>query len=157
MNISAQPNNHAMKTREEGHFISHSPEETQRIAASLALELPTRAVIALHGDLGAGKTCFVKGLAGALGIQQAITSPTFTIVNEYRGERRLCHIDLYRLGGPDELLALGFDEYLERDGVTAVEWAERGEDVIPPSSLHVYMANTEHPEERTIRIVWNSP
>ena len=82
-------------------IISHSVEDTWNIARSLIDQLPDRAVLALHGELGSGKTCFVQGLAAALDISQAITSPTFTIVNEYSGTRPLYHIDLYRLNSPD--------------------------------------------------------
>lgn len=118
-------------------IISNSVEETWAIAAALVSELPVRAVLALHGDLGAGKTCFVQGIALALGINQPVTSPTFTIVNEYHGDRYLCHIDLYRLSGADEVLALGFDEYLEAEGIVAVEWSERAEEIFPADAIHI--------------------
>jgi tRNA threonylcarbamoyladenosine biosynthesis protein TsaE len=132
--------------------LSHSPEETWEIARALLDALPARAVLALHGELGSGKTCFVQGLAEALGIRQAVTSPTFTIVNEYRGARRLVHIDLYRLSGADEALALGLDEYFEREGVTAIEWAERAAAVLPPHTVHVRFTAGAQPDERRIVI-----
>ena len=111
-----------MKTQK---VISNSPEETQALAASLAVELKSGAVLALHGELGSGKTCFVQGLARALGVRQPVTSPTFTIVNEYRGRCPLVHMDLYRIGDPDELLSLDFENYLNAEGITVIEWAER--------------------------------
>lgn len=117
---------------------SNSVDDTWAIAAALVKELPSHAVLALHGNLGAGKTCFVQGIAMALGINQPVTSPTFTIVNEYHdGDRYLCHMDLYRLSGADEVLALGFDEYLEVEGIIAVEWSERAEEVFPANAIHI--------------------
>ncbi len=133
-------------------ITSHSPEETQSIASDLLSELPDNSVLALHGDLGAGKTCFVKGLAKALGIKQAITSPTFTIVNEYLQPSPLYHIDLYRLGGPDEMFGLGFEEYFEKDGVKAIEWAERAGDLIPEDAVHIDFWTGQMPEERVISV-----
>jgi tRNA threonylcarbamoyladenosine biosynthesis protein TsaE len=118
-------------------FVSRSPEETHRLAAELLQAHPGHTVIALHGDLGSGKTCFVQGLAEAIGVTEPVTSPTFTLVNEYRGERLLTHIDLYRLTDPDEALAMGLEELLESDGITAIEWAERAGDLLPPETLHL--------------------
>ncbi len=137
-------------------YISNSVEDTWAVAASLVSELPLRAVLALHGNLGAGKTCFVQGLAIALGINQPITSPTFTIVNEYCGDRYLCHIDLYRLSGADEVLALGFDEYLEAKGVIAVEWSERAEEVFPSDAIHIDIKSMGLSDTRVIVIRRNS-
>lgn len=133
-------------------LISHSPEETRKIAGSLIEKLPRDAAIALHGELGSGKTCFVQGIAIALGIKQAVTSPTFTIVNEYMGTCPLYHIDLFRLNSPDELLALGFEEYLEAEGITVIEWAERAGDLIPGDAIRVCFEIMPNPEERTIVI-----
>jgi tRNA threonylcarbamoyladenosine biosynthesis protein TsaE len=133
-------------------YVSRGPDDTWRIAGALLKTLPARAVIALHGDLGSGKTCFVQGLAAALGVRRAVTSPTYTVVNEYRGTRPLFHIDLYRLKGVDEVLDLGFEEYFERDGVTAIEWAERAGPVLPPRTLHVRLEFTSTPDERRIEV-----
>lgn len=141
-----------MKLQWNKEILSRSPEETWKIAAALLTEVPGRAILALHGELGAGKTCFVQGLALALGIAQPVTSPTFTIVNEYRAGRPLHHIDLYRLGGPDEIVALGFDEYLEADGVTAIEWAERASGLLPPATIHIQFTSLPNPDERLILI-----
>jgi tRNA threonylcarbamoyladenosine biosynthesis protein TsaE len=134
-------------------MISCSPEETWDIAESLVAALPNRAVIALHGELGSGKTCFVQGIAAALRIARAVTSPTFTMINEYRGRRPLFHLDLYRIKDPDELLAIGMEEYIERDGIVAIEWAERAGDLLPAETTHVYFTALARPDERRLRVV----
>ena len=124
-------------------FISNSVDETYEIAEMLTKKLPSRAVLALHGDLGAGKTCFVQGIAMALGVKEPVTSPTFTIVNEYYGDRYLCHMDLYRLNNADEVLALGFDEYLMNDGIIAVEWSERAEELFPNDAININIVRSD--------------
>lgn len=116
---------------------TNSPEETWALAAELADELPPGTVIALHGELGAGKTCFIQGYAAALGITEPITSPTYTLIGEYEGRLPLHHIDLYRLSGPEEALGLGLEEYFGLNGITAIEWAERAEGILPPDLLHI--------------------
>lgn len=114
---------------------------TQALAARLATELPDGAVVCLHGDLGAGKTCFVQGLAKALGVRRPVGSPTFTLINEYRGQRGLAHIDLYRLRGAADAFGLGLEDYLEYfDGVVAIEWAERLGELLPEGCWHVRLA-----------------
>lgn len=106
-------------------FITKSPAQTERVGEALAKHLSAGAVIAYRGDLGAGKTAFTRGLARGLGITESVTSPTYTIVNEYLGGRLpLFHFDMYRLGGEDELFDIGWEDYLERGGVCAVEWSE---------------------------------
>ncbi len=134
--------------------ITRSVEETHAVARAVLTRLPARAVLAMHGDLGSGKTCFVQGLALALGIDRPVTSPTFILVNEYRGPRPLVHIDLYRLHDPDDALALGFEEYVQADAITAVEWAERAGDVIPPDAVHLHFTALDDPDSREIRIEW---
>lgn len=132
--------------------ITRSPDETQELAARLVETLPSRAVLALAGDLGSGKTCFAQGIATALGIEQAITSPTFTVINEYMGSRSFFHMDLYRLSGPDELLALGFEDYLDIDGVVAVEWPDRAENMLPPDTITITFETLDEPDQRRITI-----
>ena len=106
-------------------FISHSPAETEDFAAAFAKQLRGGEIIAFRGDLGAGKTAFTRGLARGLGITERITSPTYTIVNEYPdGRLALFHFDMYRLSDADELFDLGWEDYLARGGVCAVEWSE---------------------------------
>jgi len=133
-------------------IITRSPKETWKAARRLLERLPARAVVALYGELGSGKTCFVQGLARALGIRRAVTSPTFTLVNEYPGPRPLFHVDLYRLADAAEAAALGLEEYFEREGVTAIEWAERAEELLPPHTVRVRLEPAARPNERRIRM-----
>jgi len=109
-------------------FISHSEQETEALGARLASALPGGTVVAMYGDLGAGKTAFVRGMARGMGLKCRVSSPTFTIVNEYLGERDLIHFDMYRLSGADELFDIGWEDYLNRGAVCAVEWSENVED-----------------------------
>ena len=132
--------------------ITSSPEETRQVAADLAARLQPGSVLALHGDLGAGKTCFVQGLAAALGVGRPVTSPTYTLVSEYAARLRLVHIDLYRLRGPAEALGMGLEEYLGSDGVAAIEWAERAGALLPARTIHVRIEAGERSDERTITI-----
>ena len=112
-------------------FITNSPGETEEVGAKLAQRLTQGTVIAYRGDLGAGKTAFTRGLARGLGIQDPVTSPTYTIVNEYlSGRLPLFHFDMYRLHSADDLFDIGWDDYLERGGVCAVEWSENVEDAL---------------------------
>lgn len=112
-------------------FITKSPAQTERVGEALGKRLNAGAVIAYRGDLGAGKTAFTRGLARGLGITESVTSPTYTIVNEYLGGRLpLFHFDMYRLGGEDELFDIGWEDYLERGGVCAVEWSENVPDAM---------------------------
>ena len=106
-------------------FITHNPAETEAVGAALARALHPGAVIAYRGDLGAGKTAFTRGLARGLGCSEQVPSPTYTIVNEYlSGKMPLFHFDMYRLGSADDLWDIGWDDYLDRMGVCAVEWSE---------------------------------
>ena len=112
-------------------FITKSPEETERLGERLGKTLRGGEVIAYLGDLGAGKTAFTRGLARGLGISMRVTSPTYTIVNEYTGGRLpLFHFDMYRLGSSDELFDIGWEDYLLRGGVCAVEWSENVRDAM---------------------------
>ena len=112
-------------------FITKSPEETELLGQKLGAALRGGEVIAYRGDLGAGKTAFTRGLARGLGISMRVTSPTYTIVNEYTGGRLpLFHFDMYRLGSSDELFDIGWEDYLLRGGVCAVEWSENVADAM---------------------------
>ena len=112
-------------------FVTNSPEETEAVGEKLAQTLLPGTVIAYEGDLGAGKTAFTRGLARGLGIIDCVTSPTYTIVQEYLGGRMpLFHFDMYRLGSSDELFDIGWEDYLERGGVCAVEWSENVADAM---------------------------
>ncbi len=136
-------------------YTVHSVEETWQVATEIARLLRPGTVIALHGDLGAGKTTFVQGLAFALGLHRPVTSPTFTLSTEYQTPAfKLVHMDLYRLTGPDDLLTIGYPEYLETGAVVAVEWPERAGDLIPPDALHVSFSLTDDPATRLIEVTF---
>ena len=109
-------------------FISHSQLETEELGRKLAEKLPGGSVVAMYGDLGAGKTAFVRGMARGMGLSCRVSSPTFTIVNEYLGQRELIHFDMYRLSSADELFDIGWEDYLSRNAVCAVEWSENVQD-----------------------------
>ena len=112
-------------------YLTSSPEETEKLGAALAAKLTPGTILAYRGDLGAGKTAFTRGLARGLGIFDPVTSPTYTIVNEYLGGRLpLFHFDMYRLGSSDDLFDIGWDDYLERGGICAVEWSENVDDAM---------------------------
>lgn len=106
---------------------SHNVAETQRLGALLGALLAPGDVVLLHGDLGAGKTALTQGIAAGLGVPGTVNSPTFTILKEYFGRLPLFHFDLYRIESPDEVTTLGFEDYFDSDGVSVIEWAERGE------------------------------
>ena len=134
-------------------FITNGPEETEALGARLARALGPGAVVAFTGDLGAGKTAFTRGLARGLGIPDRVTSPTFTIVNEYEGGRLpLFHFDLYRLGSADELFDIGWEDYLARGGVCAVEWSERMEELLEPGTIRVDLRRGEDEDRRVITV-----
>lgn len=125
--------------------ITSSPEQTWRIGELLGKMLAPGDTICLYGDLGAGKTSISYGIALGLEVRdQYITSPTFTFVNEYQGRVPLYHIDLYRLNDPVELENIGFDEYIDSDGVTVIEWADRAEDELPVERLSIYLSHVDN-------------
>ena len=109
-------------------FFSNNEAETEELGARLSARLPDGAVVAMYGDLGAGKTAFVRRMARGMGLDCRVSSPTFTIVNEYLGQRELIHFDMYRLSGADELFEIGWEDYLNRGAVCAVEWSEKVQD-----------------------------
>ncbi len=120
-------------------YYSESPEETMRIGAALGSLLVSGDVVGLTGELGAGKTWFVKGVArGCSGVNEHdVTSPTFTIINEYAGRVPVYHCDAYRLAGPGDLENIGFEEYTDGDGITIVEWSEKISGSLPPDRIDV--------------------
>ena len=109
-------------------FITNSELETEQLGERLAKAVSDGAVIAMYGDLGAGKTAFVRGMARGMGLTCRVSSPTFTIVNEYLGERELIHFDMYRLSGAEELFDIGWEDYISRGAVCVVEWSENVQD-----------------------------
>ena len=134
-------------------FVTHSREETAALGGRLADALKTGRVVGFTGDLGAGKTAFVSGMARALGVEERVTSPTFTIVNEYEGGRLpLFHFDMYRLGGADELFHIGWEDYLDRGGVCAVEWSENVAEAIEPDAVRVSIVRGDGDSDRMITI-----
>lgn len=118
-------------------IYTKSEAETERAGEDFGRAVPDGSVVALYGDLGAGKTAFVRGMVRGMGISARVNSPTFTIVNEYLGERELYHFDMYRLGSSDELFDIGWEDYLCRGGVCAVEWSERISAALPEEAITV--------------------
>ena len=122
-------------------IITNNEAETVREGETLGRRLAPGMVVALYGELGAGKTAFTRGLAIGLGISISVSSPTFTIVNEYPGEIPLFHFDMYRLETESELFDIGWDDYLERCGVCVVEWSEKVPGAFPPGTIEVRLEN----------------
>ena len=133
-------------------FYTASPQETEELGRRMGAQLRPGAVIAYYGDLGAGKTAFTRGVARGLGIQDPITSPTYTIVNEYEGKIPLFHFDMYRLSCSDELFDIGWEDYLSRGGVIAVEWSERVEDALEGAIRVQIRKDPEQDDGRIITI-----
>ena len=132
-------------------YITNSPAETEAVGAALAKVLQPGTVLAYRGDLGAGKTAFTRGLAKGLGCGDMVTSPTYTIVNEYlSGRMPLFHFDMYRLASSDDLWDIGWEDYLERGGVCAVEWSENVDDAME-NAVYVTIHKTGE-ESRRIEI-----
>lgn len=130
---------------------SQSADETEALAAELAAILPMDSVLALHGDLGAGKTTFVRGLARAWDIQEAVTSPTFNLYTIYSGQRQLIHLDAYRLQSGADLDALMIEDFLQSPWCFAVEWPERIPDALPENTWHLYLTINES-QQHLIRL-----
>ena len=139
-----------------GDYTVNSVEETWALAKEFTKELKPGTVVCLEGDLGAGKTTFTQGLAAALGVAGRVTSPTFCIVQEHRTSQPsqpsqpsfLVHMDLYRLHGEDDVIAIGWEDYLAQGAVLVVEWPERAGTLIPPDARHVVFRHLEDGEER---------
>ena len=130
---------------------THSPEETEAVGRKLAAQLQPGDVLAYYGDLGAGKTAFTRGLAAGLGVTEPVTSPTYTIVNEYlSGRLPLFHFDMYRLGSADELFDIGWEDYLARGGICAVEWSENVEEALD-GALRITI--TKDSADETVRTI----
>ena len=137
-------------------FLTNSPAETEAVGAALAKDLQPGTVIAYRGDLGAGKTAFTRGLALGLGCTDLVTSPTYTIVNEYlNGRLPLFHFDMYRLSSSDDLWDIGWEDYLDRGGVCAVEWSENVDDAME-NAIYITIEKTGD-ESRRITIEGGTP
>ena len=137
-------------------FVTRSADETERVGERLGRRLVPGDVVALSGELGAGKTCFIRGLARGLGVTQGVSSPTFVIVNQYTGRMPVFHIDAYRTESLTELLDIGFDEYVSGDSVTVIEWSDKLEPLLPPAAIRVRISGLGD-EPRTIRIDASEP
>ena len=134
-------------------YLTKSEAETEALGARLAEQLEPGGVVAFTGDRGAGKTAFTRGLARGLGITERVTSPTFTVVNEYEGGRLpLFHFDMYRLGSSEELFGIGWEDYLARGGVCAVEWSENVEDALEEDAVRVDIRRGDGEDWRVIAI-----
>ena len=133
---------------------TYSEKETFELGKRIANAVNPGTVILFYGDLGAGKTVMTKGIAAGLGITEMITSPTFTIMQEYEGGRMpLYHLDVYRIEDPDEMEEVGLNEYIYGNGLTVIEWAEQIEDILPEDAIKITIErNVENPEDRDIRI-----
>lgn len=131
-------------------FVTESTEETSNIGEQLGRLLIKGNIICLTGDLGAGKTAFTKGIAKGLGVLDYVTSPTYTIINEYQGRLPLYHFDVYRLNDVEEMYELGYEEYFFGDGVVVVEWADVVRDIIPGERLWITILNTKGDDSREI-------
>ncbi len=134
-------------------FISGSAERTTAAGKIIGDCLRPGDVVALIGELGSGKTCLTQGIARGLGVPEGyrITSPTFTLINEYPGRTRLYHLDVYRLAGSDDLVDMGYEEYFYGDGVAVIEWAEKVEELLPEDSLVIVLRYLDE-SSREIRI-----
>lgn len=134
-------------------YISNSPAETEALGEALAARLTAGTVVAFTGDLGAGKTAFTRGLARGLGVPDRVTSPTFTIVNEYEGGRlSLFHFDMYRLGSADDLFDIGWEDFLRRGGVCAVEWSETVQEALDADTIYVDIRRGAEDNQRVLTI-----
>ena len=137
--MSEQGRRGAAETPASWEITTTSPEDTEAVGRRLAGDLVAGDVIALTGELGAGKTCFTQGVARGLGVRGRAVSPTFVLVNEYRGRLAVHHVDAYRTESLTELLDLGLEELFEGDGVTIVEWADKLTPLLPARTLHVHI------------------
>jgi len=132
-------------------LTSRSPAETQALGERLGARLAPGAVVACTGLLGAGKTCFLQGLARGLGVASDVTSPTFVLINQYRGRLPLYHLDAYRTGSLTELVDLGLEEMLDGDGVTVIEWADKLLPLLPARTIRVHLSGLgDEPREIVI-------
>lgn len=134
-------------------FISHNQAQTEDIGARLAQALTGGEVLALYGGLGAGKTAFTRGLARGLGIARPVTSPTFTLLHQYKGRLALNHFDVYRLASVEEAEDIGIDEIMQADGVTVIEWPERVEELLDDKTIVVKIEGSGG-EPRVLTVLW---
>jgi tRNA threonylcarbamoyladenosine biosynthesis protein TsaE len=139
-------------------FTVGDESETVALARELGVRFGRRAVFALHGDLGAGKTRFAQGLALAIGVNEPVCSPTYTLVNEHVGRdgARFVHMDLYRLADEGDVEDIGFEEFIERAAITAIEWPERAGSLLPRRTVHVWLEQGLCEDSRRVRVTWRT-
>lgn len=136
------------------NYNTYSPAETENIGELIGKNIKDGTVVAMFGDLGAGKTAFTRGFARGMGIFCDVSSPTFALVNEYRGEKRtLYHFDMYRISGWDDLYSTGYFDYLDAGGCLIIEWSENIEAILPDDCVRVTITKTDNPDERNIEII----
>lgn len=133
-------------------YYSNSLNDTQKFAEDFAAKLKVGDVLCMYGDLGAGKTAFVQGLAKGLFVTDYVNSPTFTIVNEYEGKIPLYHFDVYRISDSFEMYDIGFDEYIDGDGICVIEWAELIEDILPLQYYKITITKEDDADKRKITV-----
>lgn len=136
----------------ERAFVTNSPGETEALAARLAKQLQGGEILAFTGGMGMGKTAFTRGLVRGLGGGETVSSPTFALVNEYRGRLTVEHFDMYRVEGWDDLYSTGFFDYLDTDCVLVIEWSENIEGALPESTVHIRISPGDEEEQRIIAI-----
>jgi tRNA threonylcarbamoyladenosine biosynthesis protein TsaE len=135
-------------------YRTKNEAETKSFGEKIGKDLSGNEIICLTGDLGAGKTTFVKGIAKGVGINEIITSPTYMLVNEYYGINDIYHFDAYRVSDSDEFIEIGFFDYLGREGIKIIEWADIIEDIIPDNALWIEILKTDkNPDEREIKVL----
>ena len=137
----------------ERNLHSNSEVQTEALGERLAARLRVGDVLALYGDLGSGKTTLVRGMARGLGSADPVSSPTFVLLHVYEGRLPLYHFDAWRLAGPQDLTAIGAEDYLEGDGVAVVEWSERAQGLLPGERLEIHLERGAAPEQRRLRLV----
>lgn len=133
-------------------FITHSAQQTEALAAALSGQLSGGEVLAFFGGMGMGKTAFTRGLAAGLSVIDEVSSPTFALVNEYRGRLTIQHFDMYRVESWDDLYSTGFFDYLDTDCILVIEWSENIENALPEDALCITIEQGDAPDERTITI-----
>ena len=136
---------------EERVYITHSVQETEALAEELAAVLWDVPALAMYGGLGMGKTAFARGLARGFGCTVPVSSPTYTIVNEYPGKRKICHFDMYRLGDADALYDIGWEDYLDSGALCVTEWSENVPGVFPPGTAEIFFTRIDD-ETREIKV-----
>jgi tRNA threonylcarbamoyladenosine biosynthesis protein TsaE len=134
-------------------ILTTGPEQTQEAGRAIGEQAQAGDIFLLTGPLGAGKTCFTQGIAGGLGVSGYVRSPTFVLTTRYQGRLTLHHMDLYRIGGPEEAWDLGLDEQLFGGGICIVEWAERAAEIFPPESLWTELEHVDSGDQRSISFI----